>query len=63
MSGKELSIVVLVGGLGSVELVVDVVGLVVVGTLDILYHLLGGFLCNLCMSVEYCQVFRQSFVA
>ena len=57
MSGKELSILVLVGGLGSIELVVDVVGLVVVGTLGILYDLLGGFLYNLCMSVEYCQVY------
>jgi len=57
VSGRKLSILVLEGGLGSIELVVDVVGLVVVGILDILYDLLGGFLCNLCKSVACCQVF------
>ena len=57
VSGRKLSILDPEGGLESMELVVDVVGLIVVGILDILYDLLGGFLCNLCMSVEYCQVF------
>jgi len=46
VSGRKLRILVLEGGLGSIESVVDVVGLVVVGILDTLYDLLGGFLCN-----------------